>query len=223
MTEVIKEEVTQTHEGGEEVKTDEVKVVEEKTVNMTQAELDALIAKSKNQVRKQFADYDEVKAKAEEADRIAEEARLAKLDEVERAKEEAKAKENEVTSLQAELNSIKQAQKTKEINDKFAEVALSVNIPKEFIEDAKVLAKVTDTTSVEDIEEIVTKLVKERPFLVKEEVVQREIGGASNPPKQKNEKSDAQLLQEAADKYRRTQRMEDKIAYVNLKHALANK
>ncbi|PFQ72441.1 hypothetical protein COK15_28295 [Bacillus cereus] len=222
MTEVIKE-VTQTHEGGEEVKTDEVKVVEEKTVNMTQAELDALIAKSKNQVRKQFADYDEVKAKAEEADRIAEEARLAKLDEVERAKEEAKAKENEVTSLQAELNSIKQAQKTKEVNDKFAEVALSVNIPKEFIEDAKVLAKVTDATSVEDIEEIVTKLVKERPFLVKEEVVQREIGGASNPPKQKNEKSDAQLLQEAADKYRRTQRMEDKIAYVNLKHALANK
>ncbi|MED3275389.1 hypothetical protein BK703_16915 [Bacillus thuringiensis serovar silo] len=223
MTEVIKEEVTQTHESGEEVKTDEVKVVEEKTVNMTQAELDALIAKSKNQVRKQFADYDEVKAKADEADRIAEEARLAKLDEVERAKEEAKAKEDEVTSLQAELNSMKQAQKTKEINDKFAEVALSVNIPKEFIEDAKVLAKVTDATSVEDIEEIVTKLVKERPFLVKEEVVQREIGGASNPPKQKNEKSDAQLLQEAADKYRRTQRMEDKIAYVNLKHALANK
>ncbi|PKJ52708.1 hypothetical protein [Bacillus sp. SN10] len=223
MTEVIKEEVTQTHEGGEEVKTDEVKVVEEKTVNMTQAELDALIAKSKNQVRKQFADYDEVKAKAEEADRIAEEARLAKLDEVERAKEEAKAKENEVTSLQAELNAMKQAQKTKEINDKFAEVALSVNIPKEFIEDAKTLAKVTDATSVDDIEEIVTKLVKERPFLVKEEVVQREIGGASNPPKQKNEKSDAQLLQEAADKYRRTQRMEDKIAYVNLKHALANK
>ncbi|WP_412036336.1 hypothetical protein [Bacillus pacificus] len=223
MTEVIKEEVTQTHEGGEEVKTDEVKVVEEKTVNMTQAELDALIAKSKNQVRKQFADYDEVKAKAEEADRIAEEARLAKLDEVERAKEEAKAKEDEVTSLQAELNAMKQAQKTKEINDKFAEVALSVNIPKEFIEDAKTLAKVTDATSVDDIEEIVTKLVKERPFLVKEEVVQREIGGASNPPKQKNEKSDAQLLQEAADKYRRTQRMEDKIAYVNLKHALANK
>ncbi|WP_431819259.1 hypothetical protein LWL40_27830 (plasmid) [Bacillus thuringiensis] len=219
MAEEIKE--TQTPDGGE-VKTDEVKDAE-KTVSMTQAEFDAIIAKSKNQVRKQFADYDEVKAKAEEADRIAEEARLAKLDEVERAKEEVKAKDDTVASLQAKIDEMEKAQKVKEVNDKFAEVALSVNIPKEFVEDAKTLAKVTDATSVEDIEEIVTNLVKERPFLVKEEVVQREIGGASNAPKPKSEKSDAQLLQEAGDKYRRTQRMEDKIAYVNLKHSLANK
>lgn len=220
MAEEIKE--TQTPDGGEEIKTDEVKDAE-KTVSMTQAELDALISKSKNQVRKQYADYDEVKAKAEEADRIAEEARLAKLDEVERAKEEAKAKDETVASLQAKIAEMETAQKVKEVNDKFAEVALSVNIPKEFMEDAKTLAKVTDATNVEDIEEIVTNLVKERPFLVKEEVVQREIGGASNAPKPKAEKSDAQLLQEAADKYRLTQRMEDKIAYVNLKHSLANK
>ncbi|ABY46833.1 hypothetical protein [Bacillus mycoides] len=221
MAEEIKE--TQTPDGGEvvtETKVDEV-IDAEKTVSMTQAEFDAVIAKSKQQVHRKYEGFDDFKTKAEEAERIADEARLAKMDELERANETIKTKDDALTTLQAEVESMKQAQKAKEVNDKFAEVALTVNIPTEFLEDAKTLAKVTDATKVEDIKEIVTKLVKERPFLVKEkEVQQREIGGASNHANPKSEKSDEQLLQESADKYRRTQRMEDKIAYVNLKHKL---
>lgn len=225
MTEVIKEEkeVTQTPEGGQEVKTDEVKVAET-VVTMTQAEFDAVIAKSKQQVHRKYDGFDELKAKAAEADKVAEEARLAKLDELERANETIKTKEDALTALQTEVESMRLAQKNKDVNDKFAEVALTVNIPKEFLEDAKTLAKVTVDTDVEDIETIVTKLVKERPFLVKKtEVVQKEIGGASNPVPKVNEKTDEEILAEYAATYKRTQRMEDKIAYVNMKHKLQNK
>jgi hypothetical protein len=50
---------------------------------------------------------------------------------------------------------------------------------------------------------------------------QKPIGDATNSPKDTADKTSEQLLREAAEKAKRTQSMEDKIAYAALKAQLS--
>lgn len=206
----------QTHE--EEKKTDELKD-DEKKVDLTQSELDALIVRTKNKVKDKYSDYDDIKAKAEAADQAAEEARLAKLDEVEKANEIATKKDEELKAANDRIATMEKAEKDRKLTKAFETAAAAASIPKEYLADAKVLAGISDETEVEKIEEIVKQLVADRPYLVKVEKQQREIGGASNGGG-KTEKTSDEILAEYAAKARKTQRWEDKVAYANMKRQL---
>ncbi|SCV23885.1 Uncharacterized protein BCRIVMBC845_06482 [Bacillus cereus] len=207
----------QTHE--EEKKTDELKD-DEKKVDLTQSELDALIVRTKNKVKDKYSDYDDIKAKAEAADQAAEEARLAKLDEVEKANEIATKKDEELKAANDRIATMEKAEKDRKLTKAFETAAAAANIPKEYLADAKVLAGISGETEVEKIEEIVKQLVADRPYLVKVEKQQREIGGASNGGGGKTEKTSDEILAEYAAKARKTQRWEDKVAYANMKRQL---
>ncbi|MCW4656959.1 hypothetical protein OOG41_26820 [Bacillus sp. AS_5] len=212
----------QTHEEEikEEIKTAELKD-DEKVVTLKQSELDALIVRNKNKVKEKFADYDELKAKAEAADQAAEEARLAKLDELEKAREITAKKDEEIAAAQARIVALEKADRDMKVTNAFNAAAKAANIPEEYLQDARMLAGVNDETEVEKIAEIVEKLAKDRPYLVKEkEVKQKEIGGASNGAKKPLEKTDEQILEELAANVRRYGRIEDKVKYAQMKKKL---
>lgn len=215
------EKLDLTHE--EEVKTDELKD-DEKKVDLTQAELNDLIARTKNKVKDKYSDYDEIKSKADAADAAAEAARLEKLDEVERAKEVASKKDEEIAAANERIAAFEREARETKVTSAFDKAAKAAHIPEEYLKDARMLAGITDETEVEKITEIVTKLATDRPYLVKkEEVKQREIGGASNSGSTKTEKTDEQVLAELAAKARKYGRVEDKIAYANMKRTLGRK
>ncbi|MEK4697847.1 hypothetical protein MKX31_28365 [Bacillus sp. FSL M8-0063] len=208
------EKLDLTHE--EEVKTDELKDGEKK-VDLTQSELNDLIARTKNKVKDKYSDYDEIKAKAEAA-------RLEKLDEVERAKEAAAKKDEEIAAANERIAAFEREKRESKVTSAFDKAAKAAHIPEEYLKDARMLAEITDETEVEKIAEIVTKLATDRPYLVKkEEVKQREIGGASNGGSTKTEKTDEQVLAELAAQVRKYGRVEDKIKYANMKRKLGRK
>ncbi|PEV88401.1 hypothetical protein [Bacillus thuringiensis] len=208
----------QTHE--EEIKTDELKD-DEKKVDLTQAELNDLISRTKNKVKEKYSDYDEIKAKADAADAAA---RLEKLDEVERAKELAAKKDEEIAAANERIAAFEREKRESKVTNAFDKAAKAAHIPEEYLKDARMLAGITDETEVDKIAEIVAKLATDRPYLVKkEEVKQREIGGASNGNSTKTEKTDEQILAELAAQARKYGRVEDKIAYANMKRKLGRK
>ncbi|MCW1241929.1 hypothetical protein [Bacillus pretiosus] len=219
------EKLDLTHEEEKlETKTDELKD-DEKKVDLTQAELNDLIARTKNKVKDKYSDYDEIKAKADAADVAAEAARLEKLNEVERAKEEAAKKDEEIAAANERIAAFEREKRESKVTSAFDKAAKAAHIPEEYLKDARMLAGITDETEVDKIAEIVTKLATDRPYLVKkEEVKQREIGGASNGGgSTKTEKTDEQVLAELAAKARKYGRVEDKVAYANMKHKLGRK
>ncbi|MEH7540018.1 MULTISPECIES: hypothetical protein [Bacillus cereus group] len=210
-----------THEEEKlETKTDELKD-DEKKVDLTQAELNDLISRTKNKVKEKYSDYDEIKAKADAADAAAEAARLEQLDEVERAKELAAKKDEEIAAANERIAAFEREKRESKVTNAFDKAAKAAHIPEEYLKDARMLAGITDETEVDKIAEIVEKLATDRPYLVrKEEVKQREIGGASNGNSTKTEKTDEQILAELAAKARKYGRVEDKIEYANMKRKL---
>ncbi|MGN4731024.1 hypothetical protein ACTFR4_27845 [Bacillus cereus group sp. MYBK181-1] len=217
MEELTKTPDTQT--GGEQTKQEGNQGEELK--QFTQKQIDEMIIAAKQQVKKKFADYDEVKAKAEELEKAQKEAKLAEMDELERTKTSLTEKDEELTKLQKQIADMELSQKRTTVTNAFKEAALAAKIPTKRLEDAKVLAGISEETDVEKIEELVKQLVEEKPFLVEaKSPQQKQIGDHSNGSQKVNEKTNAELLAEAADKVRRTQRMEDKLAYVNLKSKL---
>lgn len=217
MEEETKTPETQT--GGEETKQEGNQTEELK--QFTQKQIDEMIIAAKQQVKKKFADYDEVKAKAEELEKAQEEAKLAEMDELERTKTSLTKKDEELAKLQKQVADMELSQKRTTVMSAFETAALGANIPAKYLADAKVLAGVSEETDVEKIEELVTKLVAAKPFLVEAKAPQqKQIGDPSNSVPKVNEKTNAELLAEAAAKAKRTQRMEDKLEYVNLKAKL---
>jgi hypothetical protein len=187
---------------------------------MTQAEIDAMVVNAKQQVKKKYADYDDIKKELDELRKIKEAKELDELNEVERAKKIAADKEAEAEAVRKELEDLRTAAKQERLMSAFEREAAKHNIPEKHLADAKLLAGITNDTEVESIAELVTKLVTDKPFLV-EKKQQQAIGDPTNGQAQKpSEKSAQEMLKEAADKARKTGRMEDKIAYVELKAKL---
>jgi hypothetical protein len=221
----------------EEIKNDQV--VEEVNENLTvevpankpesktftQEELDKIvadrIAREKKKLEK-FADYDEIKTKAAEYEKALEEKRLAELTEKERAEEIAKKAEEEKAELAKQLEDLRKANEQEKITNEFIKVATSKNVA--YIEDALRLADLSAVTfedgKVVGVEDVVNALVENKPFLVATKKQPKQIGEATNSTSDKSEKSAEQLLAEAADKAKRSGRVEDKVAYATLKAQL---
>lgn len=193
----------QGQQGGEELK------------QFTQAQIDEMIKKAKGQVSKKFGDYDDLKKKLEDFEAAAKQKELDEMSELDRLKAQLAEKEEAFGKLAKEATLGK-------INSAFEKAAKALDVPEKYLEDAKLLAGINEGTALETIEETVKALVEAKPFLVeKKEPQQKEIGSPNNPnPNAKPDKSGEQLLKEAADKARKSGRVEDKIAYVALKREL---
>jgi hypothetical protein len=194
----------------------------------TQDELDKIvadrIARERKKVEK-FADYDDLKTKASEYEKALEEKRLAELSAQERAEEIAKKFEAERNEYAKQLEELKtQAQREKIVNA-FIKAAPGVNIPADRIDAALKLADLSAVNigenGVEGLEDVMNALVTNYSFLAEVKKPQRPIGEATNSLKDTSEKTGEQLLKEAADKAKRSQKIEDKIAYAALKAQLS--
>lgn len=172
-----------------------------RTVTMTQAELDALIAREKGRAKKPYADYDELKAerdrlKAEEdkraRDAMSEAERLkAEKDEADRkasdAAETAKRAQESANKrvLDAEIRSIARALNANDANDVLSFV------------DKSAIA-IDDDGNVTGVEEAVKALKESKPYLFKASVGADAAGG-SDPHRNPNKSELAGLEKELED------------------------
>jgi hypothetical protein len=213
------EEVTENPTVEEPVNNPEVK-----TVTMTQEELNALISKEKGRVKSKYADYDEIKTKASEYEKALEEKRLAELSAQERAEELAKKFEAERNDYAKQLEEFKVKVERQQIVNEFIKAAPGVNIPSDRIDAALKLADLSAVTvgenGVEGLETVMGALVEQYSFLADVKKPQKPIGESTNSPTDTLEKSNEQLLRDAADKAKRTGKTEDMIAYATLKAKL---
>jgi hypothetical protein len=222
MSEVNNEVVT------EQPTVEQTEQPEETAKTFTQAELDKIVADRIARERKKiekFADYDELKTKASEYEKALEEKRLDELSAQERAEEIAKKFEVERNEYAKQLEDLKsQAQREKVVNA-FIKAAPGVNIPSDRIDAALKLADLSAVTvgenGVEGLEDVMGTLVEQYSFLAETRKPQKAIGEATNSPKDTTDKTSEQLLREAAEKAKRSQKIEDKIAYAALKAQLS--
>ena len=190
----------------------------------TQAELDKIvadrIAREKKKLDK-FADYDDVKTKASEYEKLLEEKRLAELSEKERLEEIAKKHETEKQTLSQELESMRESIKAEKIRSEFTKVATSNQIA--YLDDAFSLADLSAVT-VEDgkvvgMEDAIKALVDNKPFLIAKKQP-KPIGESTNGNTERADKTAEQLLSEAAAKAKASGRIEDRVAFDKLKRQL---
>lgn len=193
--------------------TEQTSTPAEPTKTFTQAEIDAMIQARIARERDKYADYDDLKAKAEAFEAEKRQREEAEMTEAEKARKEA-------DELKAQLESLQQQREQDAINAAIEEALRKENV--KYIEQAKRLADLSSVKyedgKVVGIEDAVSNLLAESPFLKVEK--QREIGEPSNTAPQKSDKSAQELLEAAAQKARMSGRMEDKLAYVELKRSL---
>lgn len=196
------DQVEQSAQEGKEA--DAPKNTEEvKRLELTQEELDEIIAKRVAREKKKldkYADYDEKSKRLAELEKEAEERRLAEMTEKERAEELAKKFEEEKQTLAKQLKELREANKQKDIRNEFYRYAQKEGI--EYIDDAYRLADLSAVEYGEDgvkgVEEVVKSLVEGKPFLLKRETHEpKQIGAPSNPAKDSAAKTKEQLLDAA--------------------------
>lgn len=220
--EIVNEEVTQSNENT--TVEEPANKTEAPAKTFTQDELDKIvadrIAREKKKLDK-FADYDDVKTKASEYEKLLEEKRMSELSEKERLEEIARKHEEEKLSLSQELESMRESVEAEKIRNAFNQVATSQNV--NHLDDAFVLADLSAVT-VEDgkvvgMEDAIKALVDNKPFLLAKKQP-KPIGESTNGNTERADKTAEQLLKEAAAKAKASGRIEDKMAYATLKAEL---
>lgn len=104
------------------------------------------------------------------------------LTELDKLKKQLDEKDGVASNLEQQLNALKEQSTKEQIKKEFEKAAGKVGIV--YVEDAMQLTdmstlQLNDNGSIDGIDELVTKLATEKPFLVSKE--QKEIGGSSNP------------------------------------------
>ena len=224
----MSEELNVTNEVVNENPTVEEPAQKPESKTFTQEELDKIVADRIARERKKFdkfADYDDLKTKASEYEKALEEKRLSELTAQERAEELVKKFEAERNEYAKQLEDLKsQAQREKVVNA-FIKAAPSANIPADRIDAALKLADLAAVTvgenGVEGLDTVLSALVEQYSFLAETKKPQKPIGDATNSRQDVAEKTSEQLLRDAAEKAKRTQKTEDFIAYATLKAQLS--
>lgn len=193
-----------------------------KVVTMTQEEFDAIIVREKGRVKGKYADYDDLKAKLTEYEAAQQAKADAELSAVERLEKQLAEKEAAELALTDQLNEVKTQATQERIRNAFVQAASANEVT--YVDAALKLAdlsavEVGEDGSLTGVDDIVKALVADNPFLVAKKQ-QKEIGESSNGGKQDNEKTSEQLLEEAADKAKKSGRIEDRIAFDKLKRQL---
>ncbi|MFC4103607.1 phage scaffolding protein [Paenibacillus xanthanilyticus] len=208
-------------DGGDDTKPDPEPPV--KKVEMTQAELDALIAREKGRVKSKYADYDDVKTQLAAFKEAEEERKKADMSEKERLEAEKADALKRAEDAATERDKALTAANQRLIKAEFRALARELGVRADALDDAFTLAdlsavKVDDEGAIEGVKDVVEALLKNKPFLAGQ-TKPREIGD-NKGPEDKPDKTKEQLLAAAAEKARRTGRIEDRMAYSALKEQL---
>ena len=195
---------------------------EPKVVTMTQEELDALIGREKGRVKGKYADYDDLKAKLTEFEKAQQEKADAELSAVERLEKQLADKEAAELALTAQLDAVKTQATQERIRNAFVQAAATNEVA--YVDVAMKLADLSAVVVGEDgaingVDEIVKALVADNPFLVAKKP-QQQIGDPSNGGRDPNEQTADQLLEEAAEKARKSGLPADRAAFAKLKREL---
>ncbi len=172
---------------------------EPKTVTMTQEELDALITKRLGQERKKYGDYDELKTKLSEFEKVEDERKKAAMTEAERMQAELEAAKKAAEEAEGKTVAALKAANDRVIKADFKLLAAAANIRADALEDAFLLADksgitVDDGGNVVGVKEALEALVAAKPYLVEAPSAKpKEIGSPSNPPKDERKTLEAQL------------------------------
>ncbi|MDR7001569.1 phage scaffolding protein [Neobacillus niacini] len=217
--------MSEINASNEVVKEQETVVVPEnkpEVKTFTQEEVDKILSERLGRVKSKFADYDDLKTKASEYEKAIEEKRLAELSAQERAEELAKKFEAERNDYANQLKEYQAKVERQQIVNQFIKAAPGANIPADRIDAALKLADLSAVTIGEDgavngLEDVMSALVEQYGFLAESKKPQKPIGEPSNSHRDTSEKTSEQLLREAAEKAKRTQKREDFMAYAALK------
>lgn len=198
----------------------------ERTVTMTQADLDALIQREKARAKKPFADYDDIKAERERLKEAEEARKLADMSDKERLEAEKQAALDKVQAAEESRDKALTAANQRLIKSEFRALARESGIRVDALDDAFKLAD-TSAVSVDDdgnvvgVKDVIEALVKDKPYLAEQPKKEpKTIGNPSNPNVDQSAKTAEQLLAEAAEKARKSGRVEDRMAYAALKGEL---
>ncbi|RSL29122.1 DUF4355 domain-containing protein [Salibacterium salarium] len=198
--------------------TEETSEQAEKT--FTQSELDEIISKRIERERSKYSDYDDIRKKAEEYEKEAEERRLAEMSEKERAEEEAKKHEQEKEEYRQQLESYKTQVEQEKISNEFIKQAQAANIA--YVDDALALADLSAVTveegKVSGVDDVVNSLIENKPFLLAQQKQKRSVGEPTNNGGERaTDKTAEQAWKEAEDKAKKTGRIEDRMEAAKLK------
>ncbi|MBA9027525.1 phage scaffolding protein [Peribacillus huizhouensis] len=220
MSEELNEVVTNQSEVNETpaAETPEVK-------KFSQAELDKIVAERVTREKKKlekFADYDDLKTKLTTFEQAEKERQEAEMTELEKLQAQLAEKDTKEQTLAQQLAELEKAVQNEKIRNEFIKVATSQNIA--FLDDAFSLADLTAVT-VEDgkvvgMDVAIQTLVDNKPFLLSKPKP-KPIGESSNGNVDRADKTAEQLLKEAAEKAKQSGRIEDKMAYAQLKSELS--
>lgn len=158
--------------------------------------------------------------KRKEAD---EERKRKEMTELERLQDVLKKKQTAEQELQKQIEALKKQVESEKIRNAFITKAQEANIA--YIDDALKLADLSNVTvddeGVKGIDEVIKNLVETKPFLLKQQSNQpKQIGEPSNYGGKDSQKTAEQLLAEAAEKAKKSGKIEDLAAYQKLKRVL---
>jgi SMC interacting uncharacterized protein involved in chromosome segregation len=191
----------------------------------TQDELNELITKRLERERKKYADYEDIKARLAEYEKQIEEQKRAEMSELERLQADLKAKEEAEQTLAKQLEELRANVQRERITNAFIKAAPSVNIPADRIDAALKLADLSAVTvdeegNVNGLEDVLKSLVEQYIFLAEVKKPQKPIGESTNGNPERADKTAEQLLKEAAERAKRTNKQEDIAKYLKLKREL---
>ncbi|MFD2704639.1 phage scaffolding protein [Salibacterium lacus] len=229
-TEGQTEEVNEQEQSAQETsETTEETSEETAEKTFTQSELDDIITKRLERERQKYSDYDEVRKKAEQYEKEAEERRLAEMSEKDRAEELARKHEEEKGEIRQELEDYKAKVQNERIYNDFIRQAQEQGIA--YVDDAFQLA---DTSSVEVDEEgningtkdVIDALKSEKPFLLSQQdsgKPKKSVGSPTNNGGERaTDKTSEQLVKEAEEKAKQTGKIQDRMNASKLRRELSN-
>lgn len=190
----------------------------------TQADLDRIVAERLARDRKGREDYDDIKTKLTALEQAEAEREAAKLSDTERLEAEKAAALAAAEDAKAERDKALTTANQRLINAEFKALAREANVPADRLAAALKLADLAGVTvdgngDVVGVKEAVEALVATHSYLV-EKTQAKPIGSASGGKADPPDKTKEQMLKEAADKARKTGRIEDRMAYSALKDEL---
>jgi hypothetical protein len=212
--------------GGDPEPTPEPTPEPPKKLELTQAELDAKIEERLGRERKKYADYDDLKAERDRLKSEEDARKAAAMTEQERLQAERDEATRKATEAGEAATKATTAANNRIIRTEFRLLAKESGIRADALDDAYKLADLTsaavdDEGNVTGVDDVIKALIAAKPYLAESaKPAPRQIGDRSGGNENKTDKTKEQLIAEAAEKARRSGKIEDRMAYAALKEEL---
>lgn len=203
-------------EGGANTKPGKVEFTPEQ-----QAEIDRMVSDRLARQAKKYADYDDLKTKVTTFEQAEEERRKAAMSEKDRLEAEKAEALRKADEAEGKAQSTLEAANKRMIKAEFRALARELGVRADALDDAYVLSDlaavvVDDDGNIDGVQGAVEALLKAKPYLAETKTKPKTIGDGNNP-KDDEQKTNEQVLAEAAEKARKSGKPEDFAAYSALK------